>query len=106
MGFPNLPPLTSEELEPVMVKVMCHLYAACERARTENDGMGLETACNTLWEGMRAISMVSICIRNCFPHDANCCLHFSLAASNEMAKAAKYIEETLGLDPYKVWWNN
>jgi hypothetical protein len=98
--LPRLPKLTSEDVEPTMTKIMCHLYERCENAKGDDDH--LHHACNCLWEAMRAISMISICLRPAFGNDASC-LHFSIAANNEMGKAAKYIETMIGIDPYKEW---
>jgi hypothetical protein len=99
--LPELPPLTSEEIEPTMMKILCHLYARCEKVAT--DQAALYNACNALWEGINAINMVAICVRCGLELNNSSCLHFSIAASAELGKAARYIQDMIGIDPFKTW---
>jgi hypothetical protein len=101
INLPKLPKLTSEEIEPTMAKIMCHLLAKCEDSKGDRDEFYL--ACAHLFEGMRAIEMVAICVRGCFPSEDSSCIHFSISASNELGSAIRYIKDNLGIDPYEEW---
>lgn len=97
-GLPKLPPLNSEEVEPAMAKIMCHLYAKCEEAGDDYDK--LYVACNKLYYAMWSINVIAICAR---PNQGSNLSHFSISSSNEYGKACKYIEEKLGFDADKQW---
>src|SRR5580765_2082136 len=94
-------PLASEQVEPTMALIKIHLLSRVEAARAGGDDAVILSECNHLWEAMRAIQMVAICLRS---SSDNCdCLHFSISASNELRETANYIEAVTGIDPYKAW---
>lgn len=94
--LPTLPPLKSEDIEPTMVKIMCHLYAECEQAKDEFE---LTNACEHLWYGIEAINKLAVAVSMLRERGGSSCLHFSIAANNEVLKAAEYIEFKTGVNP-------
>jgi hypothetical protein len=101
-ALPNIPlDIPSEAVEPTMLVILATLLARCEAA--SDDPAVLHNQCNRLWEGIRAINMVAICLSGGSTKSESC-VHFSIAASNEMSKVARYIRGKIGVDPYEVWW--
>ena len=81
-----------EAIEPTAAYLVSRWWAKCESAPDE---IALKDACQTYWFGVRTLSRLS-----CLTPEAR---HFGVVMTNEVRRAAHYIEEKIGLNPFKTW---
>jgi hypothetical protein len=86
----------SERLEDTAAYCIGQWYMACEEARESGDQIELDAAIDAFWCGVDALSKLGCCCRGA--------THFNIASSNEVQRAADYIEMVTGERPEHVKW--
>ena len=107
--------IPSEAIEPFAQYMIGRLFDRCEKARKVRDSLKAKTdkemngltfneamdyekfssLCADLWYGVQHLSGLGTVARTC--------THFTIAMGNHMSLIARYIEEHLGINPFKEW---
>lgn len=91
--------LISEEIEPTMARLVGAMFARCEIAKASGDQWQIEGACCNMWWVVKGINKIAVGLTSTRkPNEADC-VHFSIAAGNEVSRVQTYITDLLGYDP-------
>ena len=83
----------SEAIEPATGVLVAFWYASCDVAG--GDRLKLEDACQALWMGLLGLQKIAVATPSA--------VHFGVVVGNEMRRAARYIEQHLGVRPLEQW---
>jgi hypothetical protein len=85
--------IKSEEIEPIMGRIIGVMFARCEAAK--GDYFKLDDACANFWWSVRSMMSLAIAIRGGLASDNSDCVHFSVVTGNELGRCRDYIASVM-----------